>query len=298
MKSELPKVAHRLGGVALITHVLKAAGGLSPEKTLVVVPPQSRAIEKLVGEAALCVVQEEVSGTGHALMQCREILSEFTGDLLVLCGDVPLIAASTLSRLLEFHRTEKLSAAVLTASLSDPTGYGRIIHKSGGRVARIVEETEADFYQKVIEEVNSGTYVFKSPDIWPVLEKIRDNNRQGEYYLTDAVHLIVENGGEVGSVGAEDPREIWGVNTRRQLARAEEYFQARQIGNHQDRGVTFVLPETTYIEAGVVIGPDTTVEPFTVIKRGARIGRNCRIGSFVEIPAGAEIPDGTEMTGD
>ncbi len=296
MKRELPKVAHLLGGEALIAHVLKAAGGLCPEKTLVVVSPENGAIEKLVGEEGECVVQEEVLGTGHALMQCRENLSGFTGDLLVLCGDVPLITTPTLSRLLEFHRTEKLSAAILTASLSDPTGYGRIIHKSGGKVARIVEETDADFYQKVVEEVNSGTYVFQSPDIWPVLEKIGDNNRQGEYYLTDAVHLIVENGGEVGSIGVEDVREVWGVNTRRQLARAEEYFQARQIGEHQDRGATFVLAKTTYIEAGVRIGPDTTIEPFTVIKRGARIGRNCRIGSFVTIEAGAEIPDGTEVT--
>lgn len=296
MKSPLPKVVHRLGGRALITHVLTAVGGLMPERVLVVIPPEDETIGELVGPDVCCVVQQRVLGTGHALMQSREALSGFRGNLLVLCGDAPLITTPTLRRLVDYHRSERLAATILTARLTDPTGYGRVHHKSEGRVAKIVEEADADFYQKVIEAVNSGTYCFNCPDIWPVLEEIKDNNRQGEYYLTDAIQLIVDDGGEVGSVEVEDAREIWGVNTRRQLAQAEEYFQARVSSYHQDRGVTIVLPRATYIEAGVEIGPDTVIEPFTVIKRGVRIGRNCRIGPSVSLKAGVEVPDGTEIT--
>ena len=296
MKSRLPKVAHRLAGETLINHVLGSVEKLSPIRIVVVVPGADKIIGRMVAGKARTVVQDEKLGTGHALLQARSLLSDFRGDILVLSGDVPLITARTLKRLLSFHQDKRRAATILTARLKDPTGYGRIVRKGNGEVDRIVEETEADLYQKVLEEINTGIYCFRSPEIWPVLERIRNDNRQGEYYLTDVIHLMLNRTPAPETFTVEDPRQIWGVNSRWQLAVAEKIFQEITIRDFQDRGVTVVRPELTYIEAGVEIGRETIIYPFTFIGKGSRLGETCRVGPFVHIAAGEVIPDNTEVT--
>ena len=295
MKSSLPKVAHLLAGVTLLEHVLAAAEKLEPSRIVVVVPAGDETVVRIVKGRAEIAVQEEKLGTAHALLQARNILADFRGDILVLSGDVPLISAPTLKRMLDFHRQRERAATILTAHLKDPSGYGRIVRKGSGEVDRIVEETDTDLYQKVLEEINTGIYCFRSPGIWPVLEKIRNKNRQGEYYLTDAIHLMLDAGPPPESLPVEDPREIQGVNSRRQLAEAEKIFQEMTVHKFQDGGVTVVRPDLTHIEADVEIGRETIIHPFTYIGRGARLGESCRVGPFVCISAGEVIPDGTEV---
>jgi len=148
-----------------------------------------------------------------------------------------------------------------------------------------------------MEEINTGIYCFSSPEIWPLLEKIGFGNRQGEYYLTDVVHLMVESHLPLDTVAATDPQEICGINSRRALSEAERIFQERSARRFQDNGVTIIRPEATYIEAEVAIGPETVVYPFTVIERGARIGRGCRIGPFLHLKSGEIIADNSEVKG-
>ncbi|MFH1039336.1 MAG: NTP transferase domain-containing protein [PVC group bacterium] len=297
MKSSVSKVAHRLGGVPLILHVLNAVEDLVTDRIVVVISPGDGLIPRLVGDRARTAVQPELLGTGHALMQARPVLADFSGDLFVLCGDVPLITPETLRKLLAFHRSESLDATILSARLMDPTGYGRIIRRSGERVARIVEEADAGFSEKVVEEVNSGSYCLRARDLWGLLEEIGNRNRQGEYYLTDLIGLLAKSGRPVGAYRTEDADEIRGINTRRQLAEAEKIFQRRAVRKLQEAGVSVVSPEMTDIEAGVEVGPDSVIYPFTVIGQGTRIGRDCRIGPFAHLLPGSIVPDGAEIRG-
>jgi bifunctional UDP-N-acetylglucosamine pyrophosphorylase/glucosamine-1-phosphate N-acetyltransferase len=297
MKSPLPKVAHQLAGVPLVVHVLQAVLPLRPDPIVVIVPPNDTTVSGLVVAAARCVPQPELLGTGHALMQARSALGTFSGDLLVLCGDAPLLSGESLERLVAFHRAEKLSATVLTARLEDPSGYGRIVRKASGRVGRIVEETDADVFQRAVEEVNSGTYCFRSPEIWGVLDRIGHANRQNEHYLTDAVHLLAESGAAVDGCLAVDPDDILGINNRADLARAESALQKRIVGRLHRRGITVVSPAQTYIQALAEIGEDSIIFPFTLIERGARVGASCRIGPFACIRSGEVVPDGTDVRG-
>ena len=297
MKSSLPKVAHPLAGAPLVVHVLRAVLPLHPEPIVVVVPPGDAVVQGLVGEEARCVPQPELLGTGHALLQARPFLGDFSGDLLVLCGDAPLITRESLDRLIAFHRAEKLAATILTARLEDPSGYGRIVRKSSGRVGRIVEETDADVFQKALDEVNSGTYCFRSPEIWAVLDRIGRLNRQNEYYLSDAVHLLLDSGAAVDASLASDSDDILGINTRGDLARAEAVVQKRIVEELGRRGITVVQPALTYIQTGAEIGEDTVILPFTLVERGARTGKGCRIGPFAHVRGGAVVPDGSEIRG-
>ena len=295
MKSELPKVLHLLGGMPLVEHVYRAAAALGCEKIIVVVPPEDRAVSELLDSRAVAVRQPRLLGTGDALLQSRPLLEDFDGDLVVLCGDVPLLSSSTLRQLIKVHQKQSAAATILTARLSNPAGYGRIVRKKGGEVARIVEEVDADLYQKALEEVNAGVYCFRAPEIWGVLEKIGNRNRQGEYYLPDGIALLVDQNRPVATYEVKDVREMLGVNTRRGLALLEKIRLEKLIGRMQDEGVTVVLPEATYIEAEVEIGRDTVLYPFAFIERGARIGVNCRVGPFVSLTGDTVLEDNSRV---
>lgn len=295
MKSGLPKVLHLLGGVPLVERVCRTAADLGCEKIVAVVPPEDRAVSELLGSAAVCVRQTSLLGTGDALLRSRPLLKDFDGDLVVLCGDVPLLTSATLRQLIKVHREAEAAATVLTARLTNPAGYGRIIRRTGGEVARIVEEVDADIYQKAVEEVNAGVYCFRAPEVWGVLEKIGNRNRQGEYYLPDAIALLVDQNRPIATCRVEDIREMLGINTRRDLARLEKKRLEKLIGRMQDEGVTVVLPETVYIEDEVRIGRDTVIYPSVFIERGTRIGANCRVGPFVYLPADTVLEDNSRI---
>ena len=197
--------------------------------------------------------------------------------------------------MIKVHKEASAAATVLTGQLTNPAGYGRIIRTQGGEVARIVEEVDADIYQKAVEEVNAGVYCFRAPEIWGVLEQIGNRNHQGEYYLPDTIALLVDQNRPVTTCEIKDVREMLGVNTRRDLAWLEKIRLEKLIGRMQDEGVTVVLPEAAYIESEVEIGRDTVIYPFTVIKRGARIGADCRVGPFAYLAPGTVLKDNTRI---
>jgi len=295
MKSAYGKVSHALAGRPIISYVVEAARALEPERIAVVVGHDAERVKKAAGEGVDFVLQEEQRGTGHAVMQARPLFERAGGDLLLLSGDVPLITAETLTMLRETHRASGAVCTLLTAVLKNPTGYGRVLRRANGKPHKIVEEKDADRFQKAVEEINSGSYLFDIPSLLGVLDRLSPENRQREFYLTDAVELLAAGGGIVEAVRTEDPGEVLGINSRDDLARMEGLLQRRIQKAHMRNGVTIVDPGSTYIEASVSIGRDTIIRPFSVLSGPARVGVGCRIGPFSHIRAGTILEDGAEI---
>ncbi|MGB0131884.1 sugar phosphate nucleotidyltransferase [Chlorobium sp.] len=227
MKSDLPKVLHQANGKPVIEHVLDTAGRLNPDKTVLIVGHQAELVSEATRSYPVTpVVQEPQLGTGHAVMQAEAPLRSFSGEVLVLSGDAPLVRSRTLEELLAFHRREKASATVLTAELDDPTGYGRIVRdRLSGDVLRIVEQKDASPEERLVRETNSGIYVFDSKVLFEALGELRTDNAQQEYYLTDVFGICFGKGEKVSAWRVEDADEIRGINTPEQLREAEELLK-------------------------------------------------------------------------
>lgn len=283
MKSELPKVLHPLCGVPMIQYVVWEAKKVTPEKPLVVIGYKAEMVSAALGDQAEYVVQENQLGTGHAIMVAAPRLKEFSGDLIVLYGDTPLISAETMRKLLAGHRREKAAVTVLTAEVEDPTGYGRIIRADGGDILKIVEEKDATEAEKRISEVNTGIYCFHFPELVRVISKLAPQNAQGEYYLTDAVALLVGEGKRVAAMKCDHPREILGPNDRKALAETERLLRDSILARWMEEGVTIVDPAATYIDPRVIIGADTRINPGTFLYGETSIGANCLIGPYSEL---------------
>lgn len=294
MKSELPKVLHPLGGQPLLGHVLDALAALPVEKTVVVAGHGLGQVAAYVGERAQVVCQEQQLGTAHALLMAGSALEGFAGDILVLCGDTPLLRPGTLEQLVREHRRQQAAATVLTALLEDPTGYGRVIREADGRVSRIVEQKDATPAEQAVREINTGLYCLRSAGLFAVLKEIRPANAQGEYYLTDIIGLYAQRGEKVAALACADPAEVAGINDRWQLAQAERVFRLRRLAELARDGVTVLDPEHTYIEVDVTVGPDTVLLPGTYLARGTRIGRGCTIGPHSYLRA-AVLGDGVQV---
>jgi len=303
MKSPYPKVLHLLAGEPLVVHVLEAVLPLNPSALLVVVGYKADLVkEALKGYPVDFILQEEQLGTGDAVKRTSFHLSSFSGAVLVLCGDTPLLCTKTLKRLWDFHQEEGATVTVLTARLENPTGYGRIVRDERGLVQKIVEEKDASEAEKRIKEINSGTYVFEADFLFEALEEIRPENVQKEYYLTDVVELAVAAGRKVAALQVEDSEEILGINSQAELARAEKIYQKRSREKFMSQGVTMVLPETLYFERRVRIGPGTVLFPNVVLCGKTEIGPHCRLESFcyledVEVGPGAVIEAGSILRG-
>ncbi len=237
------------------------------------------------------VEQTEQKGTGHAVMCCKEHLAGFTGQTLILCGDGPLIRTETLTTLIDKHDSERSAATLATTILEDPTGYGRIVRDTYGNMQGIVEERDCNEQQRRIREVNPAYYCFNTPVLLDAIEKIEPNNVKNEYYLTDAIHILVGSGHKVVAITAVSPQDAMGVNNRVQLSEAGKIMQARIQGRLMNRGVTIVDPPNTWIDARADIGQDTVIEPFTYIHGEVKIGRNCRIGPFAYLREDIVIED-------
>ncbi|MFT4232482.1 MAG: bifunctional UDP-N-acetylglucosamine diphosphorylase/glucosamine-1-phosphate N-acetyltransferase GlmU [Leucobacter sp.] len=282
MKSSVPKVLHRIGGRSLIAHVLDTAAGLSPERVLAVVRHErDRVAEAIIDHAPDTVIvdQDAVPGTGRAVEQALEALPEdFEGSVVVLSGDVPLIDAATLDRLVEGHLEGGRAMTMLSAVFENPTGLGRILRDPCGAVTGIVEEKDADEAQRRITEINGGVYVFARRAIEAALAEIGTDNAQGEKYLTDAAARILASGGGVEAVATDDPWIIAGVNDRAQLAEAGRELNARIVRAHQRAGVTIQDPATTWIDADVSIGPDAEILPGTFLHGATSIASGAVIG--------------------
>jgi bifunctional UDP-N-acetylglucosamine pyrophosphorylase/glucosamine-1-phosphate N-acetyltransferase len=237
MKSDLAKVLHPVRGMPMVTYVIRAVRQAGSRRIILVVGYQKeRVMETLGGEGVEFVVQNQQLGTAHALMQTRETLAGYHGDLLVLAGDTPLLLDSTVSGLLDGHRAAGAVATVLTAVLEDPSGYGRILRTPENLLDAIVEDKDATPEQRAIGEINTGAYCFQSPLIFEILDQIGRDNRQGEFYLTDALSILRARGQTVAAVVAVDEREVLGVNSVEQLAQAEDLMVRRGALETEKKG--------------------------------------------------------------
>ncbi|NTW05345.1 MAG: bifunctional UDP-N-acetylglucosamine diphosphorylase/glucosamine-1-phosphate N-acetyltransferase GlmU [Peptococcaceae bacterium] len=245
--------------------------------------------EALKGEAEI-VYQLQQLGTAHALQQAQEALTGFSGNILVLCGDTPLLSADTLKILLSTHSRTNASATVLTAVMENPAGYGRVIRNNRGMVLKIVEDKDSSPEEKMVKEINTGVYCFSNQGLFDTLAHLKPENSQGEYYLTDIIEKYARENKLVAAVSCDNPDETMGINDRLQLSLAESIMRNRINSTFMTQGVTFIDPTTTYIDYGVVIGRDTIIHPNTIIQNKTVIGENCIIGPFSQI-RGATISD-------
>ncbi|HEX5965904.1 MAG TPA: bifunctional UDP-N-acetylglucosamine diphosphorylase/glucosamine-1-phosphate N-acetyltransferase GlmU [Pyrinomonadaceae bacterium] len=299
MKSRRAKVLHELGGLPLITHVVRSTNQLDPESILVVVGHQAEEVEKAaleaVGEKASFVVQEKQLGTGDAVESTRSRLENSDSLILLLYGDMPLVRAETLKRLIEHHRETGAACSILSVEMPNPTGYGRIVRSEDGSFARIVEQRDATADQKQIREINSGIYCFEARDLFEALRRVQPANDQGEYYLTDVAEIILSLGGTVSVYLHDDPREVSGINTRAELAEIENLMRRNTIRRlMMETGVTFIDPSHVYIGPDAQIGSDSIIYPGVSIEGRTAIGERCVIRSGVRI-TNSRIGDGVTV---
>lgn len=295
MKSRKAKVLHSAGGAALVQHVMARARALSPDVT-VIIGHQADKVRELLPEAKF-VEQKEQLGTGHAVAMARPNFEGFNGDLLVLPGDVPLISDETLQKFLSFHRDGKYTASVLTAEVSNPFGYGRIVRRGGDNIESIVEQRDATPEILQISEINSSIYVFNSAALFDALTKVRNENAQKEYYLTDVVGIFVSQKKNVGAFKAIHADEILGINTRAELASLDHLMRRRKCEKLMADGVTIVDPDSTFIDDAVEIGADTVIYPSVQIYGRTKIGEDVTIHSFSRISNAAIGSNSTILEG-
>lgn len=291
MKSERPKVMHRVGGRSLLGHVLTSLQGLGAVRTIVVVSARRDEIAAALGTEAIAggdglelVVQDPPRGTGDAALIALEALGDFAGPVLIVPGDTPLLTGDTLAALVSKHSSSGAMATVLTAVVGDPSGYGRVVRDEKGAVSRIVEHRDASPEELSVDEVNASVYVFDGARLSELIRKIDTDNDQGEYYLPDVIELIVE-AGEGVAAHRTDETEVSGVNSRVQLAEVAEVMRRRTCERWMLEGVTIVDPATTYIESTVTIGRDAVIAPFTFLEGDTTIADRAEVGPHVRIVA-------------
>jgi bifunctional UDP-N-acetylglucosamine pyrophosphorylase/glucosamine-1-phosphate N-acetyltransferase len=293
MNTQLAKVLHEVCGRPMLSYVLDACRGIGVDKIYAVVGFSSEHVRDRFGDTngIVWVEQQEQKGTAHAVMCCKKHLEDFAGETLVLCGDGPLIRTETLHTLVAKHGAEHPAATLATAVLDDPTGYGRIVRDAYGNIQGIVEHSDCTAEQLKINEVNPSYYLFNNKILFDALAQVKPDNVKGEYYLTDALALIIAGGHKVVAVTAVRPEEAMGVNSREQLSEAGKIMQRRIQKRLMENGVTIVDPPNTWIDARAQIGQDTVIEPFTYIHGEVKIGRNCRVGPFAHLRSGTALGD-------
>jgi bifunctional UDP-N-acetylglucosamine pyrophosphorylase/glucosamine-1-phosphate N-acetyltransferase len=288
MRSKRAKVLHELGGRPLIAHVVRAAQSLDPQKIIVVVGHQAEEVEKAtvaeVGELAAFALQAQQRGTGDAVESARSLLENSDSLLLLLSGDVPLIRAETLRKLIEHHRATGAACTILGVRLENPTGYGRIVRDDEGHFQKIVEQKDATEEERKVREINSGIYCFETTDLFEALKRVEPKNQQGEYYLTDVAEIILGTGRKVEVFTHTDARELSGINTRAELAEFENLLRRNAIRRLMiEGGVTFIDPSHAYVSPEAEIGRDTIIHPDVTIEGNTVIGEGCVIRSGARI---------------
>lgn len=295
MKSKIPKVLHEMLGKPVISYVLDALGDAGIDNVITVAGFGSKLLaERITGTKI--VIQKELLGSGDAVKSARKALARYTGDVLVICGDTPLVRSESIRLLVARHKTSGAAATLMTARVQDPTNYGRIVRDAHtGKVAKIVEELDAELHEKLIDEVNVGTYCFRAADLFKALVALTANNTKKEFYLTDVVGVLSRERKSVESVELADPEEMIGINTRVHLAEATRICKDRILERLMLDGVTVEDPRSTTVYPGVSIGPDTVIYPHTYIQSDVVIGRSCRVGPFARIRPGTRIGDNAEI---
>nr|WP_170312402.1 bifunctional UDP-N-acetylglucosamine diphosphorylase/glucosamine-1-phosphate N-acetyltransferase GlmU [Paenibacillus sacheonensis] len=283
MKSKLYKVLHPVCGKPMVAHVLQTVKDAACERTVVVVGHGAETVRSFLGDEVEFSLQERQLGTGHAVQQAEQLLGAEEGTTVILYGDTPLVTSETIGALLRYHTEIGSAATVLTAVVPNPQGLGRIIRDEAGNVMRIVEQKDCTPEQAAISEINTGMYCFDNKKLFQALAKVTNHNAQGEYYLTDVMEILKNEGEIVGAYCTPDYAEGVGVNDRVGLGEAEALMRARIVRKHQIGGVTVIDPAATYIEADVVIGSDTVIYPGTVLRGRTMIGEDCVIGPHADI---------------
>jgi len=281
MKSALPKVLHPVAGVPMLQHVLHACETLTPERIVVVVGPDGEDIKKAAAPY-VCVTQEKPLGTGDAVKAARKELADFAGPILVLFGDSPLITAASLRLLMEKGAETKADIVVAGFSPLNPAHYGRLVLDQSGHLLKIVEAAEATSEQSAISLCNGGVMLFGSSKLWPLIDRLRDENAAGEFYLTDCVALARQDGG-ISAVARIPADDILGVNTRVELAQAEKILQHRLREKAMLEGVTMTDPDSVFLSADTKFGSDIVIEPNVVIGPKVEIADNATIRAFSHI---------------
>jgi bifunctional UDP-N-acetylglucosamine pyrophosphorylase/glucosamine-1-phosphate N-acetyltransferase len=298
MRSKQAKVLHQVAGRAMVLYSVGLGSRVAGDRVAVVVGHQAdtvrqvidRAMSGTTGRVPVAIVeQREQLGTGHAVLQSRPVFAVGKRGApswyLILNGDTPLLQEATVRELLRVHEANRATVTVLTAVLQDASGYGRVVraHSAEGGVSRIVEDRDATVEERAIREINVGTYVVDGEFLFGALEKLDPSNAQGEYYLTDIIHLAVEQGRRVAAVVLDSPDEGLGVNTRRQLAEAEQAVRQQIRARWLDAGVTMIDPASTWIDATVTIGKDTVLYPNVTLEGTTVIGEDCVLRSYTRL---------------
>jgi bifunctional UDP-N-acetylglucosamine pyrophosphorylase/glucosamine-1-phosphate N-acetyltransferase len=277
LKSNLAKVLHRAGGRPLVEQVLRACAPLGAKKTVAVVGHQAERVAAVVEPLhAGTVLQHPQHGTGHAMQVARRSLGK-TKLVVVLPGDAPLVRTDTLRAMIAAHRKGNAAATILTAVVSDPSGYGRVVRRSETNIGAIVEESQLTDDQREINEINSSIYCFTLDKLWPALAKVKPNNKHREVYLTDAIAILAAQGETVLAQVARDPREVLGCNTRADLAEVDRIFREWKRNALMNEGVTIQLPETVLIDPEVTAGEDCVIEPGVQLLGKTKLGDRCTI---------------------
>ena len=279
MKSELVKVLHPILGLPLLSYPIELSlSGIKAEKTIVVVGHQADRIQERFKDLKIdFALQKEQLGTGHAVLQAIPFLHEFSGAVLILCGDVPLVKVETLRSFIDTYKENESTLSVLTAVVEEPFGYGRILRNSEGWLEKIVEEKDASEEERMIREINTGIFCVKAPFLMEGLKEIGKGNAQGEYYLTDLVEIAKKKGLRCSAHIVADPVEVMGINTRVDLAMANEVLRQEKLKELMLAGVTIVDPKTTYVDRAVEVGKDTLLYPNCHLQGKTKIGERCII---------------------
>jgi bifunctional UDP-N-acetylglucosamine pyrophosphorylase/glucosamine-1-phosphate N-acetyltransferase len=279
MRSEQAKVLHRAGGLSLIEHVVRTCRALKPSQIIAIIGHQADVVGPVAESlGAKTVLQQPQRGTGHAIQVARRAIRGGAKLAIVVSGDAPLVRTETLASLIDTHRRGEAAATILSAGLEDPREYGRVIRDAEGRVQAVVEEKSATPEQKAIREVNSSIYCFTLAKLWPALNALRPDNPHKELYLTDTIGLLRQKNERVLAEIASDPQEIFGCNTRAQLAEIDRILRARKTLQLMDAGATIYLPETVVVDPDVAVGVDTVIEPGVHLLGNTHVGARCRIG--------------------
>ena len=294
MKSAIPKVLHSILGRSIISYISDAVKEANISYALIIAGHGSELLKKAM-KGTKILIQKELTGSASAVLTAKKFLGDYSGDILVICGDTPLIKSDTIRKLVEKHKESKASLTILTAKLKNPTGYGRILRKTNGRIFKIAEEGETGLLEDAINEVNVGTYCFKAKDLFDALVKVKPDNKKKEFFLTDTIGILATQGKEIDSVILEGIEEMIGINTRKDLAVATRILKDRVMDELMSAGVTIEDPASTTICPGVKIGNDTVIHSNTIIESDVKIGRNCRIGPFARLRPGVRLADDVEV---
>ncbi|ADM36110.1 bifunctional UDP-N-acetylglucosamine diphosphorylase/glucosamine-1-phosphate N-acetyltransferase GlmU [Bacillus spizizenii ATCC 6633 = JCM 2499] len=283
MKSKLYKVLHPVCGKPMVEHVVDEALKLSLSKLVTIVGHGAEEVKKQLGDKSEYALQAEQLGTAHAVKQAQPFLADEKGVTIVICGDTPLLTAETMEQMLKEHTQREAKATILTAVAEDPTGYGRIIRGENGAVQKIVEHKDASEEERLVTEINTGTYCFDNEALFRAIDLVSNDNAQGEYYLPDVIEILKNEGETVAAYQTDNFQETLGVNDRVALSQAEQFMKERINKRHMQNGVTLIDPMNTYISPDAVIGSDTVIYPGTVIKGEVQIGEDTIIGPHTEI---------------